>query len=130
MTGPLFYGRGELRNGLEAQGQKMRQAVGAEPEDSLKQADVDEWAAALAHHFAVACAVLKTDEVWMEPPKPVKLDVSRDPGRYFSDYALRPRQQLPRRADHRPRPVRGRGRRLQAEDEHVDDDVPARSRPR
>jgi hypothetical protein len=29
----------------------------AEPDESLKQADIDVWAAALAHHFAVACPV-------------------------------------------------------------------------
>lgn len=80
----LFTG-GELRLALEAQAKKMREAVEAEPEESLKQADPLEWAAALAHHFAVACPELRTDEVWMEEPKPVKIDVSRDPGRYFSD---------------------------------------------
>lgn len=83
----LFYRGGELRHALEAQGKKMRKTVDAEPEESLKQADADEWAAALAHHFAVACPELKLDDVWMEPPKDVKIDVSRDPGRYFSDYA-------------------------------------------
>jgi hypothetical protein len=80
----LFTG-GELRLALEAQAQKMREAVEAEPEESLKQADPAEWAAALAHHFAVAGPELKTDDVWMEEPKSVKLDVSGDRGRYFSD---------------------------------------------
>jgi hypothetical protein len=80
----LFMG-GELRLALEAQAQKMREAVEAEPEENLKQADPLESAAALAHHFAVACPELNTDEVWMEEPRPVKIDVSRDPGRYFSD---------------------------------------------
>ena len=82
----LFYG-GELARALEAQGRKMREAVEAEAEESLKQADVDEWAAALAHHFAVACPELKTDDVWMEPVRDVKVDVSWDQSRYFSDYA-------------------------------------------
>jgi hypothetical protein len=83
----LFHGGGELRLALEAQGKKMREAVDAESEENLKQADVDEWASSLAHHFAVACPILKTDDVWMDAPKDVKIDVSRYPGRYFSDYA-------------------------------------------
>lgn len=80
----LFTG-GELSLAIEAQAQKMREAVEAEPEENLKQADPAEWAAALAHHFAVACPELKTDEVWMDQPKAVKIDVSGDSGRYFSD---------------------------------------------
>ena len=80
----LFMGS-ELRLALEAQAQKMREAVETEPEENLKQADPVEWAAALAHHFAVACPELKTEDVWMEEPRPVKIDVSRDPGRYFGD---------------------------------------------
>jgi hypothetical protein len=61
----LFYRGGELRDALEAQGRKMHEAVEAEPEENLKQADVDEWAVALAHHFAVASPVLKTEDIWM-----------------------------------------------------------------
>jgi hypothetical protein len=86
MDDHLFFG-GELRLALEAQERKMRQAVDVEPEESLLQADGNEWAAALAHHFLVACPQLKTDEAWREPTKDVKLDVSRDQSRYFSDYA-------------------------------------------
>jgi hypothetical protein len=81
----LLFNSGELRLALEAQAKKMRDAVEAEPEESLKQADVDEWAAALAHHFAVACPDLRTDDVWREPVKDVKVDVSWDRSRYFSD---------------------------------------------
>jgi hypothetical protein len=80
----LFNG-GELRLALDAQANKMRDAIEAEPEESLKQVDVDEWTAALAHHFAVACPELQTDDVWREPVKDVKVDVSGDRGRYFSD---------------------------------------------
>lgn len=82
----LFYRGAELRHALEVQGRKMREAVDAESEESLKQADADEWAAALAHHFSVACPELKTAEVSREPVKGVKIDVSRDQSRYFSDY--------------------------------------------
>jgi hypothetical protein len=81
----LLFNSGDLRLALEAQVEKLRAAVEAEPEDSLKQADADEWAAALAHHFAVACPELQTDDVWREPVKDVKVDVSWDRSRYLSD---------------------------------------------
>jgi hypothetical protein len=86
----LFYRGGELRHALETKRKKMREAVEAEAEESLKQADVAEWAAALAHHFAVACPVLKTNVVWMEPAKPVKIDISWDRSRDFTDLGLEP----------------------------------------
>lgn len=81
----LLFNKDDLRLALEAQTKKMQGAVEAESEESLKQANVDEWAAALAHHFAVACPELQTDEVWREPVKDVKIDVSWDRSRYFSD---------------------------------------------
>jgi hypothetical protein len=82
----LLFQSGDLGASLEAQADRMRQAVEAEPEESLKQADVQEWAEALAHHFAVAAPELKPDDVWMEPVKDVKIDVSWDRSRHFSDY--------------------------------------------
>jgi hypothetical protein len=80
----LFQG-GDLRSALEAQVQKMRDAVDAEPEESLKQANAQEWAEALSHHFAVAPPVLRADDVWMEPVKEITVDVSWDRRRAFSD---------------------------------------------
>jgi len=80
-----MFNKGELRLALEAQTKKMAAAVDVEPEGSLKQADADEWAAALAHHFAVACPELKPDAVWMEPPEEIGVDVSRDPMRIVLD---------------------------------------------
>lgn len=64
----------------------MRAAVESESEESLKQADVSEWATALAYHFAVSCPFLKTDDIWREPVKDTEVDVSWDQRRYFSDY--------------------------------------------
>ena len=81
----LLFNSGELRLALEAQAKKMHEAVEAEGEDSLKQADADAWAAALAHHFAVPSPVLRSEDVWREPVKEVNVDVSWDRGRYFSD---------------------------------------------
>ncbi len=79
----LLFNGGNLGAALEAQAARMREAVDAEPEESLKQADVEEWAAALAHHFAIACPQLKVDQVSREPVQEVKIDVSGDPGRDF-----------------------------------------------
>ena len=81
----LLFQSGELDRVLEAQAAKMREAVETEPEENLKQADAEEWAEALAHHFAVVCPELRADEVWMEPVQEVGVDVSRDPGRDFRD---------------------------------------------
>jgi len=80
-----MFNEGDLRLALEAQTKKMAAAVDAESEESLKQADTDEWAASLAHHFAVACPELKTDAVWMEPSEEIGVDVSRDPMRAIID---------------------------------------------
>jgi hypothetical protein len=38
----LLFNNGELARALEIQGDKMRDAVEAEPEESLKQPDTDE----------------------------------------------------------------------------------------
>jgi hypothetical protein len=81
----LMFNSGELRLALEAQANKMQEAVEGEPEGSLKQAETEEWATALAHHFAVTCPQLQTDDVWREPVKDVKIDVSHDQMRHFSD---------------------------------------------
>jgi hypothetical protein len=83
----LMFNSGDLRLALEAQTKKMVEAVEAEPEKRLVQADVDQWAAALAHHFAVLCPSLHINEVWMDEVQDVKVDVSHDQMRYFSDYA-------------------------------------------
>lgn len=83
----LLFHDGDLGRSLEAQVEKLRQAVAAETEENVKQADLDEWAEALAHHFGVACPELKMDEVWREPAQDVTVDVSYDQRRFFSgDY--------------------------------------------
>jgi len=85
MADLLFYGPGHLRDMLEAQAVKMHEAVEAEPESSLMQADEEAWADALAHHYAADCPVLKTDSVWQEPPKDTTIDVSGDRMRAIFD---------------------------------------------
>jgi hypothetical protein len=81
----LMFSEGEVRLGLEDRARKMVTAVGAEPEESLKQADAEEWAGSLAHHFSVACPELRVDDVWMEEVRDVKVDVSRDQMRAIID---------------------------------------------
>ena len=73
-VGELLFNNGHLSAALEAQARKMREAVAAEPEASLAQADAEAWAEALAHHFGAACPVLKTDEIWQEPPADTTVD--------------------------------------------------------
>ena len=80
-----MFSEGELRLALEAQAKKMVEVVEAEPEESLKQADADEWAAALAHHYSIARPELHSDEVWREQVKDVKVDVSGDQMRAIFD---------------------------------------------
>jgi hypothetical protein len=80
-----LFSRLDLRAVLEAQAVKMRKAVEAEPEPSLKQADADQWAAALAHHYAVAAPELLADEMWREPVQDTTVDVSWDRSRYLGD---------------------------------------------
>lgn len=81
--GDLLFNSGDLGAALEQQATRMRQAVAAESEESLKQADAEEWAAALAHHFAVGCPELKVDQVTRDPVQEVKVDVSGDRSRDF-----------------------------------------------
>jgi hypothetical protein len=81
----FLFSSADLRSALGGQAAKMHQAVEAEPEENLKQADPDEWARALAHHFAVACPELKRDEIWMEPVEDIGVDVSHEQMRAIFD---------------------------------------------
>ena len=80
-----LFSRGELKHSLEEQLETMRAAVEAEPEANFKQIDASEWAEALAHHYAVACPVLRLDALTRDPAKDIKVDVSWDRSRYFTD---------------------------------------------
>jgi hypothetical protein len=82
----LLFSNGELRLALEHQTARLRDAVEAVPEEHVLQADVDEWAAALAEEFRVDAPELQVDQMYREPAEDVKVDVSHDPGRYFSPY--------------------------------------------
>jgi hypothetical protein len=82
----LLFTDGELRLALQHQAERLRAAVEAVPEEHLLQADVDEWVAALAEEFYVEAPELQLGQMYREPAKEIKVDVSHDPGRYFSPY--------------------------------------------
>jgi hypothetical protein len=81
-----LFSNGDLRAALEQQGAKLRAAVEAVPEEHLRQADVDEWAEALAEEFRVDVPELQVDQMYREEAQEIKVDVGGDPGRYFSPY--------------------------------------------
>jgi hypothetical protein len=82
----LLFSKGELRLALEHQAKLLREAVEAVPEAHVLQADVDEWTAALEEEFRVDAPELQVDQMYREPAKDVKVDVSHDRSRYFSSY--------------------------------------------
>lgn len=73
----LFIG-GDLRATLEHHGRGIRDEVDAAPEEHVLQADEDEWATALAERYSVMTPELQSNDVWMDAPQDVKVDVSGD----------------------------------------------------
>jgi hypothetical protein len=63
---------------LEEQGKGLVREIEAVPEDHVLHADEVEWAKALADRWAVEAPGLRVDEVWMDEPQPVQVDVSWD----------------------------------------------------
>jgi hypothetical protein len=81
----LFHG-GDLRSSLENHGNGLVREVESAPEDHVVHVDEVDWAQALAARYAVEAPILKRDEVWMDEPKPVQVDVSWDHfSRFISD---------------------------------------------
>ena len=74
----LFYRGGELRLALEAQARKLVEEIEAAPEDHLLHVDEDQWVAALVDRWSVEAPVLRPENMWVEPPREIKIDVSRD----------------------------------------------------
>lgn len=73
----LFY-ENELSSALEATARRMDAEIDSAPEDHVLHADDDAWIAALAERHSVAVPVLRPDDVWMDPPEEVKVDVGHD----------------------------------------------------
>lgn len=68
----------------------MDSEIDSVPEDHVLHADDDAWVAALVARHSVEAPVLRVDDVWMDPPEEVKVDVgydyarrALDPGRSF-----------------------------------------------
>jgi hypothetical protein len=85
MSAELLFSRGELRLALEAQARKLVEEIEAAPEDHLLHVDEDEWVAGLVDRWSVEAPVLHPEEMWVEPPEEIKVDVSRDFLRAVSD---------------------------------------------
>src|SRR5882724_5753626 len=81
----LMFNDGELRLVLESEAKRMCRAIEAEAEESLKQADVEEWAEALAMHFAVECPDLQAGDIWREGVQDVVIRRQRVPWLDFGD---------------------------------------------
>jgi hypothetical protein len=74
----MLFQDGDLRLSLEAHGNGVTREIEAAPEDHVLHADEVEWAKALAERYAVEAPSLNVDDVWMDPPEAVQVDVSWD----------------------------------------------------
>jgi hypothetical protein len=81
----LLFNDGELRLALEAQAQRMRGAIEAEAEEILRQVDAEQWAEALATHFAVSCPDLQTGDLWRNDVQDITIRRQGFPGVEFGD---------------------------------------------
>jgi hypothetical protein len=79
-----------MRDTFEFLQKSMVAAIENEPEDAVSRVDVDEWAAALAHHYAMDCPRL-TGEVEQSKPRETTIDVTGDHMRDFGFYPERAR---------------------------------------
>jgi hypothetical protein len=78
MFADLLFNDGDLRSAFQNVTKKLVKEVESTPEQHLLQADEQEWAQALAERYSVAAPVLHTDQMWMEPPRDVQVDVSHE----------------------------------------------------
>ncbi|HWQ22580.1 MAG TPA: hypothetical protein VNK94_00575 [Gaiellaceae bacterium] len=77
LPGLLFY-EGELSAVLEAAARRMDAEIESAPEDHVLHADDDAWVDALVTRHSVVAPRLRVDEVWMDAPEEVKVDVGYD----------------------------------------------------
>lgn len=80
----LFYD-GELSAALEATAKRLDGEVDSVPEDHVLHADDDSWIAALVTRHSVAVPALTPEDVWMDPPEEVPVDVGHDYARRALD---------------------------------------------
>ncbi len=82
----LLFQQGDLRASLEHHAQGLLREIEAAQEEHVLKVDEVGWAEALADRYQVEPPSLKEDDVWMDEPEPVQVDVSWDHfGRVISD---------------------------------------------
>jgi len=86
----MLFNRGDLRLSLQEQEQGLIHEIEAVPEDHILHADEVAWATALAERWAVEAPAIKVADIWMDAPKPVRVDVSWDHHRRFIRDPSRP----------------------------------------
>jgi hypothetical protein len=79
--GEWLFSGGRLRDGLEEWARALASEIEKASEDHALHADEDAWVQALASRYSVATPRLRDDQVWMDPPEEVKVDVRYDYGR-------------------------------------------------
>ena len=85
MAAKLLFCDGDLGVALAEQGQKLQAEIAAVPEDHVLHADDAAWLDALVGRWRVEAPVLHSDQMWLEPPREIQVDVSGDWGRAISD---------------------------------------------
>ena len=74
----LLFWEGDLRAALEHNSARLKEEIENAPEQHLLQAEVEEWAEALAEKYRIEAPVLAPEKMWMDPPREVQVDVSYD----------------------------------------------------
>lgn len=82
---PLFQQGGALRHALAEQQRKLLAEVDAAPEDHLLHVDEEAWVTALVDRWRVDIPEIHADQMWMDPARETKVDVSRDQMRFIVD---------------------------------------------
>jgi hypothetical protein len=88
---PYLFNGGMIRDTFAAREEAMRAVIENEAEEAVLHVDVDEWAAALAHHYAMECPKL-TGVVSQSKPRETTIDVTGDHMRDWGFYPERARR--------------------------------------
>ncbi len=81
----LLFAHGRLTDALESQQRRLCEEIDQAPEDHVLHADEEAWVGALVERYRVEAPSLRVAEIWQERPQEVKVDVSSDRSRSFSD---------------------------------------------
>lgn len=83
---PLLFSKGELRAALDAQSHRLGEAIRSVPEEHFLKADIEAWVPALVEEFRVEAPRLDLDGLYREEAEEVRVDVSWDHMRFFSEF--------------------------------------------